>query len=93
MGPALSGLKKLVRLPVGCGEQNMVLFAPNIFVMDYLTAMDKITEEIKEECLSNMKTGEESKIVFFPICSNINFCFLLLYSFKCCGNSDQLSKC
>lgn len=58
MGPAIKGVKKLVRLPCGCGEQNMVLFAPNIFVMDYLTSTGKITEDIKEQCISNMRTGK-----------------------------------
>lgn len=36
--PTLENLNNLVRLPTGCGEQNMVNFAPNILVLDYLKA-------------------------------------------------------
>lgn len=57
MGPAIKGLRRLVNMPFGCGEQNMVLFVPNIFVLDYLTSTEKLTDDIKEECLHNMKTG------------------------------------
>lgn len=63
MGPALKGVKKLVRLPVGCGEQNMVLFAPNIFVLDYLTSTNKLSEEVSEECMNNMKIGMKPSYV------------------------------
>ncbi|GFY41170.1 pregnancy zone protein [Trichonephila inaurata madagascariensis] len=62
MGPALNGLGNLVKLPVGCGEQNMVLFVPNIFVLDYLTSTNRITEKIKSDCLSNMKIGYQREL-------------------------------
>lgn len=62
MGPALDKLDKLVRLPVGCGEQNMILFAPNIFVLDYLTETGRITEEIKSKAVSHMKTGYQREL-------------------------------
>uniref|UniRef100_Q7M430 Alpha-2-macroglobulin (Fragments) n=1 Tax=Limulus polyphemus TaxID=6850 RepID=Q7M430_LIMPO len=44
MGPAIKNLDHLVRLPTGCGEQNMIKFVPNIFVLDYLTATGSITD-------------------------------------------------
>ncbi|KFM60091.1 CD109 antigen, partial [Stegodyphus mimosarum] len=62
MAQTLTGLKHLVKLPVGCGEQNMVLFAPNIFILDYLTATGKITEDIKKECLHNMRKGYQREL-------------------------------
>ncbi|KFM56606.1 Pregnancy zone protein, partial [Stegodyphus mimosarum] len=64
MAQALNGLKNLVKLPVGCGEQNMVLFAPNIFVLDYLTATGKITEDLKEDCLNNMRKGYQRELQY-----------------------------
>lgn len=36
MGPILSNLDKLVQMPYGCGEQNMLNFVPNIVVLRYL---------------------------------------------------------
>ncbi|XP_060581970.1 CD109 antigen-like, partial [Ruditapes philippinarum] len=32
MGPSINGLDKLLKLPTGCGEQNMLKFAPNIYI-------------------------------------------------------------
>ncbi|XP_055938471.1 pregnancy zone protein-like isoform X2 [Argiope bruennichi] len=62
MGPALNGLSNLVNLPVGCGEQNMVLFTPNIVVMDYLTSTGRMTEQMRTECLNNMKIGYQREM-------------------------------
>lgn len=64
MGPALNGLENLVRLPCGCGEQNMILFVPNIFVLDYLKATGKLTEDIEEKSIRFMKTGNN----LFDLC-------------------------
>ena len=33
LGPTLENLGSLVRMPYGCGEQNMLNFAPNIFIL------------------------------------------------------------
>lgn len=62
MGSSLKGLSKLVQLPVGCGEQNMVLFTPNIFVLDYLTATNRLTDEIKTKALDYMKIGYQREL-------------------------------
>uniref|UniRef100_A0A182NVA7 Alpha-2-macroglobulin domain-containing protein n=1 Tax=Anopheles dirus TaxID=7168 RepID=A0A182NVA7_9DIPT len=35
----IQNLDKLIKLPTGCGEQNMIKFVPNIIALDYLTAM------------------------------------------------------
>ena len=32
MGPSLQGLEQLLRVPTGCGEQNMIGLAPNVYV-------------------------------------------------------------
>jgi len=61
MGPTLSGLDKLLKLPTGCGEQTMILFAPNIHVLRYLTSTNQLTPSspIKMKALENMKVGKE----------------------------------
>lgn len=38
MGAALTNLDSLVQMPTGCGEQNMINFAPNIAVLEYVKA-------------------------------------------------------
>ena len=59
MGPALSNLDGLLKMPDGCGEQNMAKFAPNIYIMDYLTNTNQLTEKIKNNALGYIKTGKK----------------------------------
>lgn len=57
MGPALTNLDNLVRMPTGCGEQNMVGFVPNIFVLKYLTNTGRLSDEVEEKALKHMEIG------------------------------------
>ena len=57
MGPSIEGLDKLLKMPKGCGEQNMVVFAPNIYVMDYLTATGQLNEKISQKAKIFMQSG------------------------------------
>jgi CD109 antigen len=36
LGQSLSGLGKLLNMPYGCGEQTMLSFAPDVYVLKYL---------------------------------------------------------
>ena len=58
MGSALSNLDGLLQMPYGCGEQNMAKFAPNIYIMDYLTNTNQVTEKIKSDALHYIKSGK-----------------------------------
>ncbi|KAI1230511.1 hypothetical protein IHE44_0009971 [Lamprotornis superbus] len=49
MGPTLNNLDKLLRLPFGCGEQNMIHFAPNVFVLKYLQKTKQLSHEVEVE--------------------------------------------
>ena len=46
-----------MRQPTGCGEQNMVKFAPNIYVMKYLETAGELTETLKNTLIKHMKSG------------------------------------
>ena len=52
------GLTGLVRMPTGCGEQNMVLFTPIIYVVRYLSATNQLDDAIKKKSFDFMKTGK-----------------------------------
>merc|ERR1711994_723105 len=41
MAPALDNVGRLVRLPTGCGEHNMAGLVPNIYLLQYLRAVDR----------------------------------------------------
>ncbi|XP_065358094.1 thioester-containing protein 1 allele S3-like [Calliphora vicina] len=45
MIPSLENLNDMVKMPTGCGEQNMVNLAPNILILDYLKATGKYLKE------------------------------------------------
>lgn len=49
MGRAMKNVDDLLRMPYGCGEQNMALLAPNIYILQYLKNTDQLTPAIKEK--------------------------------------------
>ena len=57
MGMSIQGLGSLLRMPYGCGEQNMINFAPSIFIMDYLKATNQVTPKVKAKALKVMESG------------------------------------
>lgn len=58
MGRAMKNLDKLLAMPYGCGEQNMVLFAPNIFILNYLQSTGQLTQEIQDKATRFLESGE-----------------------------------
>lgn len=57
MGPALSDIDELVLLPMGCGEQNMVHLAPNVAILQYLSATGQLTDDIEVKTLNHLHKG------------------------------------
>uniref|UniRef100_A0A3Q0RUH5 Alpha-2-macroglobulin bait region domain-containing protein n=1 Tax=Amphilophus citrinellus TaxID=61819 RepID=A0A3Q0RUH5_AMPCI len=49
---------RLLQLPSGCGEQNMILLAPNIFILQYLKSTQQLTPAVEEKATSYMIVGE-----------------------------------
>lgn len=58
MGRALKNLDGLLRMPYGCGEQNMALLAPNIYILEYLTNTQQLTPEIKARATNFLTSGK-----------------------------------
>ncbi|XP_010126406.1 PREDICTED: alpha-2-macroglobulin-like protein 1, partial [Chlamydotis macqueenii] len=58
MGTALQNLDHLVQMPHGCGEQNMVLFAPIVYILQYLEKTRQLTPEIKERVTGFLRNGK-----------------------------------
>lgn len=53
----MDGIGKLLAMPYGCGEQNMLKFAPNIYIMDYLTATKQLTPVLERSAKEYMRSG------------------------------------
>ncbi|XP_065842288.1 murinoglobulin-1-like isoform X4 [Oscarella lobularis] len=64
MEPTIEGLENLLRLPYGCGEQNMINFAPGVYITRYLTAVGKLDEKTKEKALNIMMKGYQREMIF-----------------------------
>uniref|UniRef100_A0A8C5TST0 Alpha-2-macroglobulin n=1 Tax=Malurus cyaneus samueli TaxID=2593467 RepID=A0A8C5TST0_9PASS len=62
MGTAMQNLHQLLQMPFGCGEQNMVLFAPNIYVLDYLNKTGQLSEEIKSKATGYLVSGYQRQL-------------------------------
>ncbi|KAM6474043.1 LOW QUALITY PROTEIN: ovostatin-like [Liasis olivaceus] len=64
MGTAMHNLQQLLQMPYGCGEQNMALFAPNIYILEYLNATRQLTEEIKSKATEYLVTGYQTQLSY-----------------------------
>uniref|UniRef100_A0A8C5K4P7 Alpha-2-macroglobulin n=1 Tax=Jaculus jaculus TaxID=51337 RepID=A0A8C5K4P7_JACJA len=62
LGSAMQNIQNLLQMPYGCGEQNMVLFAPNIYVLDYLNETLQLTQEIKSKAIGYLSTGYQRQL-------------------------------
>lgn len=57
LGPSINGLSSLIKMPYGCGEQNMINFAPNVYILQYLSKTGQLREDIKSKAVSFMRKG------------------------------------
>ncbi|TRY81376.1 hypothetical protein DNTS_021192, partial [Danionella cerebrum] len=62
MGRALKNLESLLQLPSGCGEQNMIILAPNIYVLRYLEVTAQLTAAIRETAIGYLQTGYQGEL-------------------------------
>lgn len=69
MGTSMQNLHQLLQMPFGCGEQNMVLFAPNIYVLDYLDKTRQLSEVIKSKTIGYLVSGERFCFLY-SVCQN-----------------------
>ncbi|XP_075892095.1 alpha-2-macroglobulin-like [Nelusetta ayraudi] len=62
MGRAMKNVDNLLRMPYGCGEQNMALLAPNIYILQYLKNTDQLTPAIKEKSDKFLTSGYQRQL-------------------------------
>ncbi|KAM3844244.1 pregnancy zone protein-like [Vipera latastei] len=62
LGGAIKNLHQLLKMPYGCGEQNMALFAPNIYILNYLKKTGQLTEEIKSKGVEYLVAGYQRQL-------------------------------
>ena len=64
LAQTLDGLENLLQMPYGCGEQNMILFAPNVFVARYLDATGQLKPEVMAKAEHLMTTGYQRQLTY-----------------------------
>ncbi|XP_016308319.1 pregnancy zone protein-like, partial [Sinocyclocheilus anshuiensis] len=62
LGRALSNLHGLLRMPYGCGEQNMAILSPNIYILQYLENTEQLTSAIRERATGFLKSGYQRQL-------------------------------
>ncbi|KAG8551452.1 hypothetical protein GDO81_004118 [Engystomops pustulosus] len=64
MGTAMQNLDRLLAMPYGCGEQNMVLFVPNIFILQYLEKTHQLNSEIQSKAKKFLESGYQRQLTY-----------------------------
>ncbi|XP_077779224.1 alpha-2-macroglobulin-like isoform X3 [Podarcis muralis] len=62
LGTAIENLHQLLQMPYGCGEQNLALFAPNIYILEYLNKTEQLTEEVKSKAIGYLVAGYQRQL-------------------------------
>ena len=60
----IEGLDRLLQMPFGCGEQNMILFAPNVYVARYLKETGQLKPEIMAKSEHLMLVGYQRELTY-----------------------------
>ncbi|XP_074748428.1 alpha-2-macroglobulin-like protein 1 [Strix uralensis] len=64
MGNALQNLDHLLAMPYGCGEQNMVRFAPNIYIQQYLEKSGQLHPDIRAKAQGFLQSGYQRELLY-----------------------------
>ncbi|XP_070070942.1 thioester-containing protein 1 allele S1 isoform X7 [Drosophila takahashii] len=64
LGPTLQNLDNLVRMPYGCGEQNMVNFVPNILVLKYLEVTGRKLPAVETKARKFLEIGYQRELTY-----------------------------
>uniref|UniRef100_A0A914DPR9 Uncharacterized protein n=1 Tax=Acrobeloides nanus TaxID=290746 RepID=A0A914DPR9_9BILA len=64
MGPVLANIERLVQMPFGCGEQNMITLVPNIVVLRYLKATQRASPQLEAKAVKFMESGYQRELTY-----------------------------
>ncbi|KAM5132706.1 alpha-2-macroglobulin-like protein 1 [Mantella aurantiaca] len=64
MGSALSNIDSLLAMSCGCGEQNMLQFAPNVYILRYLKSSGQLTDAIMEKGKKFLDAGQQRQLTY-----------------------------
>ncbi|XP_062873322.1 alpha-2-macroglobulin-like [Trichomycterus rosablanca] len=62
LGRALKNIDGLLRMPYGCGEQNIAVLSPNIYILQYLENTNQLTTTIRDKATDFLKNGYQRQL-------------------------------
>ncbi|XP_043115309.1 alpha-2-macroglobulin-like protein 1 [Puntigrus tetrazona] len=62
LGLAIKNLDGLLQMPYGCGEQNIAILSPNIYILQYLENTGQLTPAIRERATGFLKSGYQKQL-------------------------------
>ncbi|XP_022645189.1 CD109 antigen-like isoform X2 [Varroa destructor] len=64
LGPSVNNLQGLLNMPHGCGEQNMLDFVPNIVILNYLKASNRLSPHLEAQARRNIEHGYQKQLTY-----------------------------
>ncbi|XP_034243701.1 CD109 antigen isoform X1 [Thrips palmi] len=64
LGPSIPNLDSLIRMPHGCGEQNMLNFVPNVVILDYLKNSRQLSQAVESRARAYMEKGYQQELTY-----------------------------
>lgn len=64
LAQTIEGLDQLLQMPFGCGEQNMILFAPDAFILKYLRETRQLKPEVQAKAEMLLVTGYQRELTY-----------------------------
>ncbi|XP_061439274.1 alpha-2-macroglobulin-like protein 1 isoform X4 [Rhineura floridana] len=64
LGTSLEHIDRLVQIPLGCGEQNLMKFVPNIFILQYLEKTNQAAPPFKKNTIEFLQSGYQRQLLY-----------------------------
>lgn len=64
LGPTVINLERLIRLPTGCGEQNLVNFVPNVIILNYLINSGQLSQYTQKDAVENLEINYQEQLTY-----------------------------
>ncbi|XP_065278903.1 alpha-2-macroglobulin-like protein 1 [Emys orbicularis] len=64
MGTSLQNIERLLAMPYGSGEENMVWFAYNIYTQQYLEKSEQLSPEIRDKAQGFLQSGYQRELLY-----------------------------
>lgn len=61
---SINGIDDLLQMPYGCGEQNMIFFAPDVEILRYLNATGQLTPEVRAKAEHFINVGYQRELTY-----------------------------